>query len=338
MSASPKGFDVTFLNMTTDQEFLPAFRNLAYTDTPTLNRLNSRGRINTTGKSMGSVSMTGSGLRWVAGLKKHSPTGLTGGYEPMASQPATPTVAAALDAAKYYATVAISGDEERMNTGGKTKLLDMLKIQMDSAYSGIKDDMNTDLFGSSTTRGGFNTIVGLAAILGTSRTYAGIASTPTNANANWESNVSATAHTTANLKDPASTSYMPLVLANSFVSCYNPPDLIVMTTAEFVLYSTIMQIQNLTFNNTKGDIGFNSIDLLGSEVIYDKSATAYSLYMLRTKSLTLYAYPSANFEMDQGGWRISEDQDAKKAHIIWMGQLVCEAPKDNSILTSVGAT
>jgi hypothetical protein len=225
-----------------------------------------------------------------------------------------------------------------MNSGNKEKLLDMLKIQMDNAYDGISDDMNADLFTNATSRGGFNTIVGLSAIIGTSRTYAGIASTPTDANANWEGNVSATAHTTANLKDPASTSYMPLVLANSFVSCYNPPNLIVMTTAEFVLYQSIMQIQNLTFNNTKGDIGFNSIDLMGSEVIYDKNATAYSVFMLNTDSLTFYVYPDANFAMDQGGWRVAEDQDAKKAHIIWMGQLVCTAPKDNSLLSSIGAT
>jgi hypothetical protein len=320
------GFDVTFLDQMTREKFLPAFRNLAYEKPVTFNRLNSRGRVKT---------LSGRGLIWNVGLKKHSPTGYTGGYEPMASQPATPTVQASLDAAKYYAVVALSGDEERMNSGSQEKLLDMLKIQMDNAYAGIVDDMNADFFGSNTTSGIFNTIVGLGKIIGTSRTYAGIASTPTNAYAKWEGNVDSTAHTIANLKDPASTSYMPKILADSFVSCDNPPDLIVMTAAEWTLYQTILGVQNLRFNNTRGDIGFDSLDVMGAELIYDKNATAYSVFMLNTPSMTLYAYPDANFDLDQGGWRIAENQDAKKAHIIWMGQLVCTAPGDNAILTNV---
>lgn len=323
------GFDATFLNNVTRTKFLPALRNQIYNKPVTMNRLMSKGRVK---------DMTGRGLEWSVVLKKHASVGLFSGYDPLANQPINPTVNATLSPANYYATVAISGDEERRNTGKTEKMLDMLKIQMDNAYSTMKEEMIADLFGSATSRGGKNTIVGLAAIIGTSRTYANIASTPTNAYSGWEGNVDSTGHTLANLKDPTSTSYMPSVMRTSYANASheNSPDLLVGTTTIWNLYQDIAGIQNLRFNNTKADLGFDAISFQGMDFVYDKYCTSGSLFMLSTPTLTFYVYPSANFSMKEPGWQVPTNQDAKVAHILWSGQLICESPRENALLSSVG--
>jgi hypothetical protein len=332
------GFDATFLNNVTRTKFLPALKNQIYFKPTLMNRLSAKGRVK---------DMTGRGLEWAVVLKKHQSVGLFSGYDPLANQPINPTVVASLSPANYYATVAISGDEERRNSGNKEKLLDMLKIQMDNAYETMKEEMIADLYGSATSRGGKNTIVGLAAAIGTSRTYANIASTPTNANKGWEGNVDATAYTVANLKDPTSTSYLPTIMRTNYAAASNntSPDLLVSAPSIWNLYQDIAGIQNLRFNNTKADLGFDAIAFQGMDFVFDKystvadtAATTRCLYMLSTETLTFYVYPSTNFTMKEPGWQIPVNQDAKLCHILWSGQLVCDSPRDNAVLTSVGLT
>lgn len=323
------GFDNTFLNNVTRTKFLPAMRNQLYYKPVTMNRLMSRGRVK---------EMTGRGLEGSVVLTKHASVGLFGGYDTLANQPVNPTVNWTLSPANYYATVAISGDEERQNSGRMEKLLGMLKIQMDNAYSTMKETMITDMFGSSTSRGNRNTIVGLAAIVNTTNTYANI-NRSTAANAGWKANIDSTAHTIANLKDPTSTSYMPTIMRTQFANANNDVgvDLIVSSTAIWNIYQDIGG-QLIRFNSTKEELGFNSINFNGVEYVFDKYSTANYLWMLSTPTLTFYVYPGTDFSLKEPGWQIPVDQDARVAHILWSGQLVCDAPRENAVFTSVGAS
>lgn len=323
------GFDNTFLNNVTRTKFLPAMRNQLYYKPVTMNRLMSRGRVK---------EMTGRGLEGSVVLVKHQSVGLFGGYDTLANQPVNPTVNWTLSPANYYATVAISGDEERQNSGRMEKLLDMLKIQMDNAYATMKETMITDMFGSSTSRGNRNTIVGLAAIIATTNTYANI-NRSTAANAGWKANLDSTAHTIANLKDPTSTSYMPSIMRTSFANANNDigVDLIVSSTAIWNIYQDIAGTM-IRFMDTKAELGFNSVNFDGVEYVFDKYSTANYLWMLSTPTLTFYVYPGTDFSLKEPGWQIPVDQDARVAHILWSGQLVCDAPRENAVLTSVGAS
>jgi hypothetical protein len=325
------GFDTTFLNNVTRTHFLPALKNMIYNKPVTMNRLMTKGRVK---------DMTGRGLSWAVVLKKHQSVGLFSGYDPMANQPINPTVTAGLSPANYYATVAISGDEERQNTGNKEKLLDMLKIQMDNAHETMREEMISDLFGSVSSRGNKNTIVGLGLAIGTSRSYAGISSTPTNEYAGWEAQVNSTAMTVAELMDPTSPKYMPAVMRASFTAASNntSPDLIVTTPTIWNLYQSIAGVQNLRFNNTKADLGFDAIAFQGVDFVFDKYAPASKMWMLSTDTLTFYVYPGANFSMKEPGWQVPTNQDAKVAHIIWSGQMICDSPRDNAVLTNLAAS
>jgi hypothetical protein len=270
-------------------------------------------------------------------VKKHASVGLTGGYAVMANQPINPTVTAALSPAKYYTTVAISGDEERMNSGNKEKLADMLEIQMKNAKSTLIDTQVSDLYGSSTSRGDFNTIVGLGAITGQG-TYAGLAYSTYS---DWGSYLDSTAYIKANLQDPMTTSYLPKLLRAGWMgyTVDGTPNLVVTTADIFNLYQDIVGIQNLQYNdNTVADLGFKSVKFQGGEMVYDKNCTAGSVFLLNTETMSFFVFSDANYEMKEPGWQIPTNQDAKVAQIIWMGQLRCDSPKENSAFTSIGLT
>lgn len=324
------GFDTTFLNNVTRTKFLPALKNQIYEKPVTLSQLNARGRVK---------DMTGRGLEWSVVLKKHASVGLFEGYDTLANQPINPTSNASLSPASYYATVAISGDEERRNSGNKEKLLDMLKIQMDNAYSTLKEELITDMFGSSTSRGSRNTVVGLRAIIDDNNTYANI-NRSTTGNEDWKAEINETAHTIANLKDPTSTSYMPSIMRSEFgnASHDGSPNFLVSDVASWNIYQDIYGVQNYRGGAEDAELGFPAVRFQGIVYTFDKYAPANHLFGLNLDRFSFYIYPSTNFTLKEPGWQIPVDQDAKVAHILWSGQLVCDTPREQFLFTSIGAS
>ncbi len=323
-------FDTTFLTNFTRAHFLPAMENQLYNEHVLLNILKKKGSVK---------PMTGTSLTWGIVTSEHASTGLTGGYHVMANQPSNPTQICTLSPAKYYGTIAISKDEERMNSGNKEKLADLLTIQSENCYATMENDMVTDIYGSATSRGDFNTLVGLAAICNIDRSYAGLDSTTYTV---WDGNIDSNAHTIANLKDAGSTSYISTIMATQFTAAsWNKgvPDVLVSDAATWNLYQDIIGFTNLRMDNSVADIGFEAVKYRGgASYVFDKDCTANSLYMLNTKTISFYAYPGANFELAEPGFYVPNGQDAKCGHVIWFGQLVCKSPRSNARLSSVGAS
>jgi hypothetical protein len=330
------GLSTDFLNYATRQHFIRPMRNNIYNKPAVMNRLFAKGRVKT---------LVGRGLLWDVVAKKHAAKGVYSGYDVLASQPVNPVKQASLEPANYYATVAISGDEERKNSGTEERLINMLKTQFDNASSTLKDDMSTHLYGSGGLVGGVRVLEGFgSAITQATGTYAGFDRSDA-ANTFWRSNADATAYTKANLKDPTSTSYMPGILRKSYLAASfdDSPDLIVMTKDNFQLYQDIASAQNLQIFNEEANLGFRGVKFAGGAgpnvgVIFDDYCTANYIYMLTLGDWTVWVYPSANFDMKEPGWQIPNNQDAKSCHIIWSGQLCLQVPRQQAVLSSVGAT
>ena len=246
--------DTTFLNNVTREHFIPTLKNQIYNRTALMNRFMSKGRIKT---------MTGRSLLWDVVAKKHSSLGVYSGYDTLANQPVNPTAQASLNVANYYATLAISKDEERRNSGSMEKLLDMLKIQMDNAMSSLKDRMSTDTYAANLTVNSRPVINGLGlAITGATGTYANI-NRATAGNTYWQSNVDSTAYTLANLKDSTTTSWLPSVMRTSVTNATHnsAPDLIVTTKKIYNLYQDIATFTNLRFDNEVANLGFGGVTI-----------------------------------------------------------------------------
>lgn len=322
--------DVTFLQNATRDHFIPGLRNQLYDRMPLWNRLTAAGRIRpAVGESL-SLRITS---------KRHTAKGLFQGFDVLATQQINPIVKATADYANYYATVAISYEEVRRNSGNKEKLLDMIRVQMDNSLATLKEDETKDVYDDGTAIGGRNRILGLkAAVTGTTGTYLGI-NRATAGNEYWRANASATAHTVANLKDPTSTSYLPSLMRTSDTDATHDqsPDLIVTTKKIYNLYQDIAEVGNLRFNNEVANLGFGGVEFgPGKTMIFDDYATANYLYFLTIARFDLFVFGDANF--DVGEWVKPANQEAKVAHIIWSGQLICNVPREQAVLSSVGAT
>lgn len=320
-----------FLNNTTRENFLPTVKNQVYDKTVVFSRLYAGGRVK---------DMTGRSLLWDVVAKKHTAKGLYSGYDTLASQPVNPTAQATLPPAFYYSTVAISGPEERMNTGNKEKLIDMLKTQFDNANATFKDDMATDLYADGSTIGGKQPIVGLAAIVAAgTTTYANI--TRSTANAYWKANVDSSAHTYANASDPTTAEYLPKLIGAQWLAATHDksPNLLVTTKAIFQMYQDLAGIQNLRINNKEANLGFASVAFgPGVEFTFDTYCTTAYLYGLTLDDFQFYVLPGANFDMKDPGWQVPPNQDAKIAQILWNGQLRCDTPREQFVIQSIATS
>lgn len=328
------GLSTTFLNYATNEKFLKPLKNNLYNKPALMNQFFSKGRVK---------NMTGRSLLWNVVATKHASVGVYQGYDTLANQPVNPLTQASMSVANYYATVAISGEEERKNSGAVEKLLDMLKTQFDNAQSTLKDRMSTDLYGSGTAIGDLEVLQGLGIAVGDDEdvgTYAGI-NRATASNSFWRANALESAYTIANLKDPTSTSYMPGIMRTAYTDASHDdsPDLIVTTKTIFNLYQDIASAQNLNLFNQEANLGFKGVKFgPGVSVIFDDYCTAAHMYFLTLSDWSVFVYAGANFDMKDGGWQIPVDQDAKLCHIIWSGQLRCDCPRQQAVIVNMAAS
>jgi hypothetical protein len=330
------GLDTTFLNNVTREHFLPVLKNNIYKKMPLMTKLMTGGNVR---------PAKGRSLIWDVILRRATSVGTWTGYNPVATQPTNPTVQASMNWSNYYGTIAISLQEEMQNSGDmqKEKLLDMLEIQFKNVESSLKEKMYQDLYLGNTTVGGDYVLVGLQAIVSASNTYAGI-NRATAGNSDWQAQVNSTAHTIANLKDPTSTSYLPSIMRTSWLNASfdNSPDLIVTTPTIYELYQYIAETHNLQFDNSMANLGFYNGAKLGSvEMIFDKYCTSYYIYFLTTKNFQTFIFDGANFDIPSegaGSWVSGVGQLARSCQVIWMGQIICDVPRENAVCSNVGAS
>lgn len=332
MSAS-QWLNDTFLTNASRTQFLPVFKENLYKKMPLLNLFHGKGRV----QPMTSVSLT-----WPVTIKRHAAEGLFYGYSPISTVQVNPTVTASLSPAFYYATVALSLTEELQNTGelGKEKLFDMLAVQFENADKTMRENMVNDLYGAGTARGGLSPITGLRAIIDTDNTYAGIDRSNT-AYAAWQANEDATSATNAELQDQTDTKYLPNAMRTMYTNCSHDdaPDVIVLATNMWNIYMNIMEGKVRT-DPGMANLGFSAVQFdPASSLIYDKyAATGYG-YFLTTSNYQFYVYPNADFDFVEkagGIWQWAPNQLAKYANIIFGGQLRCDVPRQQGIMTGKG--
>lgn len=319
--------DLSFLNDTSRSHFIPTVKQSIYQKTPLFNVLDSKGKVQ---------PATGTSLIWDTIAEKSANVVWYSGYDVFANQPNRPTRQASLSPANLSVPMAISGEEERKNSGSMEKLVDMVKTQFDNAKATMRDALSTSIYSSGATIGGRAQVTGLAAAIDNDNTYAGIDRTGAG-NTYWQANINSTAHTLANEKDPTSTSYLPSLMRTKITDCTleTVPDLIVTTAGIWNLYQDIME-GKIRLTNDTADGGFQRVQFSpGLQLIYDKYCTTSAMYFLNTEDWYLYVYSEANFSLKDGGWVNAQNQDAKIAFLLWSGQLVCERPIQQGAITSI---
>jgi len=115
------------------------------------------------------------------------------------------------------------------------------------------------------------------------------------------------------------------------------PDLIITTSTVYDKYEALMQAnQRFGVSNTElADAGFVTMKFRGADVMFDEQCTSGVMYFLNTEHLKLRYHKDANFTVTD--FQRPDNQDAKIAQILWMGNLTANNCRYLGKLTGVTA-
>ena len=155
-------------------------------------------------------------------------------------------------------------------------------------------------------------------------TYAGINSSTYTW---WASDVESTA-TTLTL------AYMRTAFNTPSLGGKDTPNLIVTTQTLFEKYESLLTstIQMQAEGTKKmADGGFQVLEYKGQPIVWDENCTAGYMYFLNTNHMKLVVHKDANFEVSD--FVKPENQDARVAQILFMGNLTCDRRKSFGLLS-----
>jgi hypothetical protein len=326
------GLTLDFLNNVTRTMFIKVLKDQMYDMSPLFKRMFLNGRVK---------PLTGTALEWSVVIKRHQAVGRYSGYDVFASQPINPVVNALLYPANYYTALAISGEEERKNSGNAEKQIDMVRVQMENAKATMQEVMYTDLYSDGSLVGERYGIYGLKAVISASNTYANI-NRATAANAPWRAQIDTSARSIANMKDPTNTAYLPSIMRSMYALCTHgsiSPDTIITTKTLHTLYQDIYGVNSLRGSNAVANLGFGAVEFSpAGAVMFDDNCPAYYMWFLTSSTFAVHVYAGANFDTLEGGWVRPHNQDAKVTQIIWSGQMKCDTPRVNGAYTQLGTS
>lgn len=244
------------------------------------------------------------------------------GYDLLNIQPSDVITAAEYDWKQAAVAVSISGLEQLQNSG-EDAVLDLLEGRVENAESTLKNNIALDCYSDGTADGG-RQIGGLQILVSTSPTAGTVGGISRSTWGFWRnqkfsaSSDGGAAATSANI-----TPYMnTLYLACSRQT--DKPDLIIADNNYYQLYwQSLQAIQRITSSDT-GMAGFNSLQYMGSDVVFDGGfgggAPANRMYFLNTKYL--FYRPHKDRDMaSMGDDRMNPNQDATTKLMGWAGNM-----------------
>ncbi|WP_028747989.1 phage major capsid protein [Rhizobium mesoamericanum] len=244
------------------------------------------------------------------------------GYDLLNVQPSDVITAAEYDIKQAAVAVSMSGLEQLQNSG-EDAVLDLLEGRIENAEITLKNNIALDCYSDGTADGG-RQIGGLQLLISTSPTSGTIGGINRATWAFWRnqkfsgSSDGGAATATTNIQ-----SYMNRL----YLACSrgpDQPDLIVADNNYFRLYwESLQAIQRIT-SSDKGMAGFNTLQYMGSDVVFDGGfgggAPSNQMYFLNTKYL--FYRPHRDRDMVPiGDDRMNPNQDAFVRLMGWAGNI-----------------
>lgn len=239
------------------------------------------------------------------------------------------TPQAGIDSAEYNwkqvsASIAISGEEERKNSGSKTKIIDLLDARTKQARLSIVEELVRQLYTDGTGNGSKD-VTGLVAMVAATGTYGGINSSTYTW---WQDYVESTSEALTLAK-------MRLGFNTPSLGGKDHPNVIVTTQTLFQSYEGLLTVDvDILSTDTKklGDAGFQALEFKGVPIVWDEQCNSGVMYFLNTEHMKLVVHKDANFAVTD--FVKPENQDARVAQILFMGNLTCDRRKSFGKLTA----
>jgi hypothetical protein len=263
---------------------------------------------------------------------KNTTAGSYSGYDPLDTTPQTGIDAAEYNWKQYAVSITISGEEERKNAGSKTRIINLLEAKTKQAELSLQESLGEGLFSDGTANGS-KQLTGFKAMAAASGTYGGIAS---GSYAWWQAYVNASLTT-------LTIAAMRVGYNTCSVGGRDTPDMVVTTQAVYQFYEALLTNfnGNVSFftpsedQKKLGDAGFQSLGFKGRPVVWDELCTAGYMYFLNTKHMKLVVHSDANFKTTP--FVKPENQDAKVAQVLFMGNLTCDRRQSFGVMYTIAA-
>ncbi len=300
-----------YMETATIPKFLKKVHDNIYNSSATLKTLMLDGRIV---KYLDGGSAIHDPLKYA----KETASGVFSGWDTFDVTPPDNLSKAVHSWGNYYASVAISGDDEDQNSGD-AQVINLLKNRMEGAETKMKDDLAGHLFEGTGSKG----IIGLDTAVNTG-SYGGFdGATETW----WVSGVDSATHTESQLIDSSDTDhYMHRLFRAASRSCLHlgsKPNLIVTHPLVWDIYESTLQANARYPKTGRGekiaDAGFDVLEWRSTPIVADELCPAGYIFFLNTKYITLYVHPKKNFKFT--GFKVPTNQDGRIGQILLKTQL-----------------
>lgn len=276
-------------------------------------------------KKAGAIKEEDGGERIVQPLMygKNSTAASYSGYDVLDVSAQEGIDAAEFNWKQYSASITISGEEERKNAGRKEKIIDILEARTKQAEMSLTGELVEGIF-SDGTGNSSKDLTGLKAMVSSTGIYAGIDSSTYTW---WASYVESTGAT-------LTLAYMRTAFNTPSLGGKDTPNLIVTTQTLFEKYESFLTstIQMQAEGTKKmADGGFQVLEYKGQPIVWDENCTAGYMYFLNTNHMKLVVHKDANFDVSD--FVKPENQDARVAQILFMGNLTCDRRKSFGLLS-----
>lgn len=242
------------------------------------------------------------------------------GYDQLNITPNEFMTDATFDWSQAYASIAISGLEESMNSGSE-RVIDLLTAKFKNAEKSLKELFANNIYGGGDGTNG--TLVSLNKMLMQSGTFGAI---DRSTNDWWRGGFYeapfAVGTTWANIDIQA--------LLRKGVSKLTfgseVPTIIVVPHHIFDKYEESLVSQQRYGGSSKelADSGFRNLLFRGIPVVPDDACPKDRIYFLNENYITFRHHPQRNFVFS--GYQKPVDYDQKVGQILWFGQMTCSAP------------
>lgn len=222
----------------------------------------------------------------------------------------------------YRASVIFTGPELAQNSG-KEGIISLVKTRTKQAELSVSEDLNRLLFADGTGNSNKD-FQGLAALIATGNTYAGIDRTDAN-NSWWRGKVDATSQALT----------LPIMR-----KAYNDPSEgtaqptnIITTQTGFETYEGFLQDTVRHESTEMGDAGFQTLLYKNAPIVFDRAATAGHMHFLNMDYLDFVSLNGRWFEWSD--WLVPVNQDAKYKNLYLAGNLVTSNAQRHNSLTGL---
>lgn len=249
------------------------------------------------------------------------------GYDTLDISPQEGFTTAEFDWKMYDGSISISGEDE-MKNAGEAQIFDLLEAKWEQLKMSFKDELNEASYSDGTGNNGKD-VVGLALMADSAGNYGGIARA---SNSWWAAQETAVA---GPLQIEGQYGMKRMANDCSLGHKTGQPDFLLTTQDIFEFYESLMgpQLRYSVSGEANTVFSTDGLKFRKAMLTWDHAAPAGTMFFLNSNHVQFVVREGRDFKMTP--FQTPIDQDARVAHVRWMGNLVANNCRRLGKLTGI---